>query len=109
MIIVSTKSEDFEGVFKRILARNISPDSTIEDRVRKIIIDVRERKDKALIDYTRKFDGWNPVSPERLIMTKKEIEQAEKYITREDKKSIEKAAERIENYHKSNLSGKCYI
>jgi len=105
MIIVSTKSEDFEGVFKRILARNISPDSTIEDRVRKIIIDVRERKDKALIDYTRKFDGWNPVSPEKLVMTKKEIEEAEKYITREDRKAIEKSAERIENYHKSTFPG----
>ena len=71
MIIVSTKSEEFGEIFRRILRRNISPDSTIEDRVRKIIIDVRERKDKALIEYTRRFDGWNPVSRENLVMTKK--------------------------------------
>jgi histidinol dehydrogenase len=105
MIIVSTKSEEFGEIFRRILRRNISPDSTIEDRVRKIIIDIRERKDKALIEYTRKFDGWNPVSPENLVMTKKEIEEAEKYVTKEDRKAIEKAAERIEAYHKSTFPG----
>ncbi|GBD04217.1 Histidinol dehydrogenase [bacterium HR19] len=105
MIIISTRDDSFPEVFTRILRRNISPDSSVEDRVRKIIIDIRERKDEALLEYTKKFDGWNPQSPEDLIMTKKEIAEAEKYISKEDKKAIEIAAKRIEKYHKTTFPG----
>jgi len=105
MIIVSTESEEFDKIFSRIVARNIFPDSSIEARVRKIIIDVREKGDQALLFYTRKFDGWNPPSPEHLVMSKKEIDESEKYISKEDRKAIEFAAKRIEKYHKTTFPG----
>ncbi len=105
MIIINTRDEDFEVIFKRILRRDINFESTIENRVRRIIIDVREMGDKALIEYTRKFDGWYPRSPDALEMKKDEIDKAEKYIDKEDRKAIEIAAKRIERYHKTTFPG----
>ena len=105
MVIISTESDEFGEIFSRVIARNISPDSSVESRVRRIIVDVRERGDEAVIHYTRKFDGWRPPSPESIVMTKKEIDEAEKYIDKEDRKAIEFAAKRIEKYHKTTFPG----
>lgn len=44
-------------LFKSILSRELTFDSGIEDSVRSIVDDVRKRGDRAVIEYTSKFDG----------------------------------------------------
>ncbi len=105
MLILSTKDEDFKEVQKKILMRNAYFDSDVESRVRRILSDIKDRRDKALLDYTRKFDGWNPKSPSALVMTEKELREAEKYVTKEDKKAIEVAIKRVEKYHRTTFPG----
>lgn len=105
MLMVSTSDQEFDSLFPKIRARLGHDDGEIERKVRSILVDIRERADEALLDYTRKFDKWNPQSPESIVMTKREIDEAEKYLTKEERKSIEVAAERIYKYHKTTFPG----
>lgn len=105
MLFISTTDSDFDKLFPKICARIPQIESEVERKVRRILVDIRERGNEALLEYTRKFDGWNPQSPKSIVMTKSEINKAEKYITKEERKSIEFAAKRIYKYHKTTFPG----
>ena len=90
------KSEEFK---KELLDRKEEKIS-VEDTVSEIIENVRKNGDKALIDYTRKFDG---AALESLEVSQDEIDEA---FAETDEKFIEilkKAAKRIEGFHKKQL------
>jgi histidinol dehydrogenase (EC 1.1.1.23) len=76
---------------------------TIETRVREIINTVKSRGDKALLDYTARFDGVK-LSKKNLQVSKAEIETAWSYTSSEDKKSLNLAKERIEKFHRQELT-----
>jgi histidinol dehydrogenase len=76
---------------------------TIETRVREIINTVRTRGDKALLDYTARFDGVK-LSKKNLQVSKAEIETAWSNTSSEDKKSLNLAKERIEKFHRQELT-----
>ncbi|MCS7213671.1 MAG: histidinol dehydrogenase [Candidatus Calescibacterium sp.] len=105
MLFISTTDSEFDILFPKLCARIVQDESEVEKRVRSILVNIRERGDQALLDYTRKFDGWSPQSPESIVMTKSEINQAEKFITKEERKAIEFSAERIFKYHKTTFPG----
>ncbi|MFO7659006.1 MAG: histidinol dehydrogenase [Bacteroidales bacterium] len=65
-------------------------------KVMEILNDIRMCGDKALIDYTRRFDG---VSLSKFEAGKEEIESAAEKINPELKKAIHLAAENIEKFH----------
>lgn len=71
-------------------------DFELDKTVLEIIETVRERGDRALIDYTKKFDG---VSLEDLIVTPEEFEQAQEQVTEEFRIGLQKAKERITAFH----------
>ena len=82
-----------------IFARdNISPD--VRDIVAEIIANVIINKDKALYDYTAKFDRATLTS---LEVTADEIEEAYSSVDAEFIKIIEEAAENIKAFHKRQV------
>ena len=82
-----------------IFARdNISPD--VRDIVAEIIANVIVNKDKALYDYTAKFDRATLTS---LEVTADEIEEAYSSVDAEFIKIIEEAAENIKAFHKRQV------
>lgn len=105
MLFISTTDPEFDVFFPKICARIARDESEVEKKVRNMLVDIRERGDEAILEYTRKFDGWNPLSPESVVMKKAEIDEAEKYITKEERKSIEFSFNRIYKYHKSTFPG----
>jgi len=71
-----------------ILARPVFDNTSLFDTVEKVLNDVRLRGDKALKEYTEKFDK---VQLGALEVTKEEIAEAEKMISIPLKQAIEMA------------------
>ena len=66
--------------------------------VREILAAVKARGDKALIDYTHRFDSL-ALTPAALKFSAKEIADSERAIAPELRAALERAAHRIRSYH----------
>ncbi|MBC6975661.1 histidinol dehydrogenase [Bacillus sp. Xin] len=71
-------------------------EETIQLRVREIVEQVRERKDEALISYTKTFDGAKIT---QFHVTKEEIEKANKYVDISFLEALQEAKKNIISYH----------
>jgi len=80
---------------KEIFDRS-APTANVEDIVADVIRNVRENGDKALKEYTEKFDG---VKLDSLIVTEEEIEEAIGKTDPEFLRVLERAAENIRKFH----------
>ena len=85
-----------QSQWSEILKRPIIDNSTLFEQVGVIIDEVRQHGDKALRDFTLKFDG---VSLENLEVTKEEIAEAEQNVQPELKQAIEMARRNIWKFH----------
>ena len=79
-----------------LLARPVFDSTSLFETVQKILDDVKKRGDKAVKEYTKKFDK---VSLDILEVTKEEIEEAEKLISVNLKQAIEMARRNIWKFH----------
>ena len=82
-------------IFKRVV-----PEVNVSDIVSDIIKNVRENGDKALFEYTEKFDG---ASLSSLIVTKEEIDEAVKSVDEEFIEILKKASENIRKFHEKQV------
>ena len=80
---------------KEILAR-MSPKANVEDIVSAIIENVKTNGDKALYEYTEKFDG---AKLESLEVSDREFDEAMLEVEPEFLKILEKAASNIRRFH----------
>jgi histidinol dehydrogenase len=98
------KSSDpaFETEFAELLSgkREQSPD--VDDTVRDIIRQVRERGDAALIEFTRRFDRFE-LKPERIPLSTQDVDSAIAECDKDDLHALGVAAERIEAHHRRDL------
>ena len=85
-----------EKIFARVV-----PEVNVEAVVSQIIGDVRKGKDRALIEYTRRFDR---VDLRSLEVTREEIDRAKQQVSREFLEILEKAAQNIREYHRMQVS-----
>lgn len=67
----------------------------VEEKVKKIIEEVRERGDEAILDFTREFDG---VELENLEVRREDRERAEEILEEREKEAIRELKERIEAF-----------
>ena len=84
-----------EDVFART-----SPTAQVDEAVSAIIAEVRERGDKALFDFTEKFDG---VKLSSLAVSGEEIEQARAAVEPEFLRILERAAHNIRRFHERQV------
>lgn len=77
------------------------PDKIINS-VKKVIEDIKNNGDGALVKYTHKFDAVK-LSPEKFLIPQKEINKAYKSQSAEFKTALEKISKRIEDFHKRFL------
>lgn len=73
-----------------------------EKTVKEIIKKVREEGDKALIEFTERFDGVK-LSPDTLEIPYEELEKAYESIDKEVREALEVAEERIRVFHEKQL------
>ena len=102
---VITAQEFEEETLTQVLNRGKADISTIEDSVRKIVADVREEGDKALLRYTEKFDKVR-LTASKLKVDEKEIKAAYKKLEKSQVTALRKAAENIASFHKKQLRAK---
>ena len=77
----------------------------IEQTVKKIISDVKENGDKALLNYTKKFDGVL-LTKSQLKVSKQEIKDSRAVLADEVLKAVKEAKRNIENFHKKQIHGR---
>lgn len=68
------------------------------EAVKNILKDVKVKGDKALFEYTKKFDGFD-LNKDNLLVTEKEIEEAYKKVPEDLLQAMRNAKENIKNYH----------
>ena len=101
-VFLNSRNSDFEKDFEKLLSSKREDSLDVDLSVREIIEAVIENGDKALIDYTQKFDRISLTS-DNLRFTESEIEEQAAKVTDKDRKALELAAARIEAYHKKQL------
>jgi histidinol dehydrogenase len=89
--------------FYKFISSSQKSDLDVEKKAKEIINLVKKHGDKALINLCNKFDKTNFKKPEDLIISKAEINAAEKKLNREVKDALKLAFKRIYAYHKKQL------
>lgn len=98
MKTVHVEDRRFKAVYRKVLHRLDVGDRTIEKTVRKILDDVREKGDKAVLRYTEKFDRLK-LTPGQLRVDAEQIRRAYDKADPAVVESLKYAADRITAFH----------
>ena len=98
--ILKSSDGDFLKKFHEVVNYDRSEILDVSSVVSKIIKNVRERGDAAVIEYTSKLDRNNEV---QLEVSNDSIEEYIKDVPEDIKDALDLAAERIKNYHQKQL------
>ena len=72
------------------------------ETAQKVSEDVRIRKDAAVIEYTKKFDGVQ-LTPDTLKVSQSEIDEGYNRLDADTRSAIEYAAKNIRNFHQKQM------
>jgi len=95
---LSTADADFEQQLEQLLAWESVSDAGVQEIVTGIIQDVRERGDAALLEYTRRFDTWQPADAGALEIPRARLAKAWEAIPADQREALDQAAQRIRAY-----------
>jgi len=102
MRIVKFTDPDFESVVAELEVRGESVPDEIMDVVNGIVEDVRRNGDRALFEYTSRFDHVDP-GVDGVQVRPEEIRAALEAMSSEERVLIEEAAESIREFHSRQL------
>ncbi|MDO9104597.1 MAG: histidinol dehydrogenase [Methylovulum sp.] len=95
---LSTQSPGFSQQLQQLLAWDETDDLDIQQRVLAILADVRKNGDKAVINYTNRFDHRTISNASELELPKAILKAAWKNLPVEQANALQTAAERIRAY-----------
>lgn len=101
--IIKSSAPGFENFFRELKQRGDSYSPKLFSSVAEIVSDVEDRGDKALFQYTKKFDGYS------LTAASVEVKAAEKkkalsLVRSQEMKVIKQAEKRIASYHRHQIA-----
>ena len=100
---ITLTKESVGSILSDLLKRNPGQYTQYEQTVNDIISDVRINKDKAVFEYTAKFDKW-PVDASSIRVSPEEIEEAYSSFDPELIEVMRKSAANIRTYHEKQLA-----
>jgi len=103
MKVLKVWEKGFNEEFKALQFRSLESKENLEALVREIIKEVKKRGDQALIEYAATFDKVN-ISQKELQVSEAEIEKAWERVPSKNKEALILAKERIERYHREEVS-----
>jgi len=108
-ILISPSQPDFEERFTRIRttvfeATHFNDDSDEDKQLKDILGEVSKRGDKAIADFTEKFDGVK-LTPEQFKVSEEDLEKAHKQIDKDLAASIRQAIENVRKYQEEIFIG----
>ena len=98
MRIIKLEEETKKNILEDLLKRSPASYGEFEQRVNDIVCNVKENGDKAIFEYTEKFDGVK-IDASSIKVTEEEIKEAYEQVSEELLEIIRKALKNIENYH----------
>jgi len=96
---LNASQSDFDSELSRLLAWDDSVDDQVNESVRHILRQVKTRGDEAVLEFTEKFDRLKVGSVAELEISQERLQQALKAIPEDQRVALEKAAERVRDYH----------
>ncbi len=101
MQTLRTTDPDFTERWARICARGSDEDEAgVRQAAAAIVADVRARGDAALLEHTRRLDGWAPASAKDLVAGPAEMAAAWRSLPPAARRALSLAARRIEAFHR---------
>lgn len=98
MRILELNENTRKDILSNLLKRSPNSYGEYEGRVSAIIDDIKGRRDEAVFEYTKKFDGYD-LNADNVIVTEDEIKAAYEEIDAGLVEIIRKALVNIRNYH----------
>lgn len=98
MRIIKLNEESKKNIIEDLLKRSPNQYEEYADKVSDIILQVKEKKDSALFEYTQRFDQAQ-INASNIRVTKEEIEEAYSLVDSTIVDIIRKAKENIRDYH----------
>jgi len=96
-------ADDFDAALAALLHWDVSEDDRVNQVARDVIRDVQARGDAALLEYTSRFDRWQPADAAALALGPADFAAAWQAIGATDRDALQQAAGRIEEYHRRQL------
>jgi len=100
---LSSRSASFDAELKKLLAFEETADEQLETTVATILSDVKKRGDSAVLEYTRKYDRLPLANAAAMELPKEELHHAFKGLPESQRFALEKAVQRISDYHKKQV------
>lgn len=96
---LTTAQADFWQRLEQLLAWHSVADEQVMHTVREILHKVRTEGDAAVLEYTRRFDRRQVQNVDELIIPEQRLQQALMSIDKNQRDALEKAADRVRDYH----------
>jgi len=96
---LSSQQRDFNTQLSSLLSWDSVSNKDVVKTVEEIINKIRSKGDKALIDYSVKFDGIKAKSIADLMISQVELEKSFNDLSDKQKNAITIAAQRVKAYH----------
>jgi histidinol dehydrogenase len=98
---LDSRDPAFRAAWARICARGSDEDEApVREAAARIVDDVRARGDAALLEYTRRFDGWDPGTAGGLALGKAEFAAAYRGLPARGRTALALAARRVADFHR---------
>jgi histidinol dehydrogenase len=95
---LATTNDDFWRQLDALLAWDSVSDGAVNATVNQIILDIRQKGDAALVDFTNRFDRWQAASAADLEIPLSRLEQAWHSLPAEQRTALETSANRVRAY-----------
>ena len=97
--LLSSNSEDFDAQLSSLINWESNSNEEINNNVRKIIKEVKDKGDSSVLKFTSEFDSLNAKSISELIISKESLKKSFDNLNQKQKNALNIAAQRIESYH----------
>ena len=100
----SSSDTDFEAKIEVLTAPIEDLDQSLVASVRDIISQIRSGGDAALLELTRRFDGFEASSVSELVYERDDLKAYESQVDRSALDAVAAAAQRIRRYHEQQIN-----
>ena len=106
---LNSQDAGFKETLLSSLSLPMADDEAIDATVAKILLAVKEKGDEAVLAFTKQFDRLNASSISELEIPRKDLEEAYKSLSAEQKSALDVAAQRVRTYHeKQKMEAGCH-
>lgn len=96
---LNKSDSSFQKELEHLLAWEGVSNEQVNQTVKEVLLEVRERGDEALVEYTNRFDRLSVDGMDALTISQERLQQALEGLSDEQRSALEHAAERVRLYH----------